>query len=329
VDETSLEEESKYAIVEESGLDIFGQTALQMKKQYECICPNCQRSLAAQRFAPHLEKCMGMGRNSSRIASKRIASSTGKNGAESDLEDYDNSADTDWNYSNDSKKAKKKREKPAPATNGLVKKVSRSAVRNGSESGPQTMTPNADIASYEALSPEDKKAYLAQICGVISGHTKKMCTRTLRCPQHSEDQRKQLRSSLLTGSATATSLAFGTGTGTAPAVASLATNAATPDAELGDEFDSGSDSLRDPGRDRLWGGSIDSRDSSPSDSSSTNTNMSSGKRKSDNKREPKSGGSSKKSKPSKKSQPQTQLLHNIQINSVSPTVSSAVGDYLV
>ena len=41
------------------------------KKQLECVCPNCQRNLAASRFAPHLEKCMGMGRNSSRIASRR------------------------------------------------------------------------------------------------------------------------------------------------------------------------------------------------------------------------------------------------------------------
>ena len=27
------------------------------------------------RFAPHLEKCMGMGRNSSRVASRRLANS--------------------------------------------------------------------------------------------------------------------------------------------------------------------------------------------------------------------------------------------------------------
>jgi len=51
------------------GLDVFGQVP--MKKQFDCVCPNCQRNLAASRFAPHLEKCMGMGRNSSRIASRR------------------------------------------------------------------------------------------------------------------------------------------------------------------------------------------------------------------------------------------------------------------
>jgi hypothetical protein len=45
--------------------------------KYECVCPNCGRSLAAIRFAPHLEKCMGMGRNSSRIATRRIANYNG------------------------------------------------------------------------------------------------------------------------------------------------------------------------------------------------------------------------------------------------------------
>lgn len=61
------------------GIDVFGQVIQTMvgvpalKKQPECICPNCQRNLAASRFAPHLEKCMGMGRNSSRIASRRLA----------------------------------------------------------------------------------------------------------------------------------------------------------------------------------------------------------------------------------------------------------------
>ena len=63
---------------------------------YQINCPNCERTLAASRFAPHqlkcklkkkkfsislalirfaphLEKCMGMGRNSSRVASRRLA----------------------------------------------------------------------------------------------------------------------------------------------------------------------------------------------------------------------------------------------------------------
>jgi hypothetical protein len=58
-------------IDETPGFDIFGQP-LAKKYTFECKCPRCHRLLAASRFAPHLEKCMGMGRNSSRIASKRL-----------------------------------------------------------------------------------------------------------------------------------------------------------------------------------------------------------------------------------------------------------------
>lgn len=57
-------------IVDQPGLDIFGQVFNQWKSK-ECVCPNCSRSIAASRFAPHLEKCLGMGRNSSRIANRR------------------------------------------------------------------------------------------------------------------------------------------------------------------------------------------------------------------------------------------------------------------
>ena len=51
----------KLAIVNEKGFDVFGFNTNQIKKQCECICPTCQRPISAQRFAPHLEKCMGMG----------------------------------------------------------------------------------------------------------------------------------------------------------------------------------------------------------------------------------------------------------------------------
>ena len=55
--------------MDKPGVDVLGQAPT--KKNFECVCPSCQRHLAASRFAPHLEKCMGMGRNSSRIASRR------------------------------------------------------------------------------------------------------------------------------------------------------------------------------------------------------------------------------------------------------------------
>ena len=56
-------------LVDVNGLDVFGPQPV--KKQVYCDCPNFSRTLAASSFAPHLEKCMGMGRNSSRTASRR------------------------------------------------------------------------------------------------------------------------------------------------------------------------------------------------------------------------------------------------------------------
>ncbi len=61
----------KQVIVEVRGLDIFGCSPQSLKKNIDCICPNCSRSLGALKFAPHLEKCMGMGRLSSRLAATK------------------------------------------------------------------------------------------------------------------------------------------------------------------------------------------------------------------------------------------------------------------
>jgi len=69
------------------------------KKPAECVCPNCQRNMAASRFAPHLEKCMGMGRNSSRLASRRIARDANREAAIiSDGEDGE-ADDGEWSAS--------------------------------------------------------------------------------------------------------------------------------------------------------------------------------------------------------------------------------------
>ena len=61
----------KRPVVDAKGVDIFGSTPLSIKKNIDCICPNCSRTLGAQKFAPHLEKCMGMGRNSTRLAASK------------------------------------------------------------------------------------------------------------------------------------------------------------------------------------------------------------------------------------------------------------------
>ncbi|KAF9961769.1 hypothetical protein BGZ72_002008 [Mortierella alpina] len=54
------------------GVDIFGQNPQPNNSQmYDCV--HCLRSFPAQRYAPHLEKCLGLsGRTSSRTASRRV-----------------------------------------------------------------------------------------------------------------------------------------------------------------------------------------------------------------------------------------------------------------
>ena len=65
---------SKTEISESFRGDIFADTTESTRnKALEVSCPECQRTITASRFAPHLEKCMGMGRISRRIASKRYA----------------------------------------------------------------------------------------------------------------------------------------------------------------------------------------------------------------------------------------------------------------
>ncbi|KAG5443450.1 Ataxin-7-like protein 3 [Clonorchis sinensis] len=54
-----------------------------------CRCVKCHSKVAATRFAPHLSNCMGLGRNSSRRANKRIAE-------QQRLEDFDDDADDDY-----------------------------------------------------------------------------------------------------------------------------------------------------------------------------------------------------------------------------------------
>ncbi|TTT95461.1 Ataxin-7-like protein 3 [Bagarius yarrelli] len=110
LDDTDQESMKDFEIVDQPGVDIFGQVYNQWKNK-ECVCPNCSRSIAASRFAPHLEKCLGMGRNSSRIANRRIASGNNTNKSESDQEDNDDVNDNDWSYGAEKKAKKRKADK--------------------------------------------------------------------------------------------------------------------------------------------------------------------------------------------------------------------------
>ena len=53
-------------------VDIFGNQ-VQPVALDQVSCPNCGRPMAAGRFAPHLEKCMGRGRHGSQTVAARGA----------------------------------------------------------------------------------------------------------------------------------------------------------------------------------------------------------------------------------------------------------------
>ncbi|KAK2565033.1 Ataxin-7-like protein 3 [Acropora cervicornis] len=185
-----------YEVVECEGLDIFGQVPL--KKQVECICPNCERNLAANRFAPHLEKL----------------ATTGKllDGEDDD----DNYFDDDWTWNSDRKPGKKNKK-----DRGNSPRRAKAPRRNGEAGTPRPGTPSSihsgelpaartglTAAAFEPLGNgkwshctnrilEEKKSLLSHTCGVISEHTARMCTRSHRCPQHTHEQRQSVRLLLL------------------------------------------------------------------------------------------------------------------------------------
>uniref|UniRef100_A0A3Q3ERG7 Ataxin-7-like protein 3 n=1 Tax=Labrus bergylta TaxID=56723 RepID=A0A3Q3ERG7_9LABR len=197
LDETDQESLKEFEIVDQPGVDIFGQVYNQWKNK-ECECPNCKRLIAASRFAPHLEKCLGMGRNSSRIANRRLASNNNMSKSESDQEDNDDLNDNDWSYGAEKKAKKRKSDK-----NQNSPRRSKSLKHKNGERRIQTSEYNYNTGiNYETLGPDEVRSFLTTQCGVISEHTKKMCTRSQRCPQHTDEQRRAVRVFLLGPSAT-------------------------------------------------------------------------------------------------------------------------------
>ncbi|XP_067229205.1 ataxin-7-like protein 3 isoform X2 [Chanodichthys erythropterus] len=177
LDDTDQESMKDFEIVDQPGVDIFGQVYNQWKNK-ECVCPNCSRSIAASRFAPHLEKCLGMGRNSSRIANRRIASSNNTSKSESDQEDNDDINDNDWSYGSE-KKAKKRKSEKNPNSPRRSKSIKHKNGELSSSVNPDMYKYNYSSGiSYETLGPEELRSILTTQCGVVSEHTKKMCTRS-------------------------------------------------------------------------------------------------------------------------------------------------------
>jgi len=164
---------------------ITGLPSLKTVPQIEC--PNCStRTLAASRFAPHLEKCMGMGRNSSRVASRRLANSNKDSYREGGHEEEDDD-DDEW-VEPGKKENRRKRDKNSPRRNKPLK-------FKGGDSQDGLITPPQ---SYDQLSLDERRQLLTTICGVSAGSSK-LCTRSIRCPAHTDFQRREVRLKWLGG----------------------------------------------------------------------------------------------------------------------------------
>mmetsp|Transcript_26452 Transcript_26452/g.37243 ORF Transcript_26452/g.37243 Transcript_26452/m.37243 type:complete len:268 (-) Transcript_26452:20-823(-) len=161
-------------IVCKPGHDIFGHTQSDMQNTNECFtCVNCSRIVVASRYAPHLEKCMGLGRSSSRIATKRLAVAA-KHPKNNEFDQFDSDPDDrDFDYSPQEKAAKKEKQK-------MPKKQKKQ-----------------HTGTVQVTSTSDMEELLSTTCGVISSTTKKMCTKTLNCPQHTDQMREEVRTTLL------------------------------------------------------------------------------------------------------------------------------------
>lgn len=193
-----FKKKGEFEIIREKGKDIFGNSS--MKKSLECICPHCSRSLAAARFAPHLEKCMGMGRNSSRIASRRIAKVGCKKDSDNESEDEENDKDGEWQATGEKKAKRARRDRSTASPKRTKKTKSNSVEKNGdipSVESSGSSDSRSSLSVIETMTMEERKNFLLNTCCVVSEHTKKLCTRTHRCPQHTDEQRQAIRAYLL------------------------------------------------------------------------------------------------------------------------------------
>jgi len=188
-------DDDEHAIIDKDGCDIFGQP--KEVKVEDIDCPECHRYVAATRFAPHLEKCMGMGRNSSRVARRRIANSN----VPADEDTLDEDELEAWTTSKPKRAKVKRTGSPKlpkkKLSKGGISKCSSSEQLSSSPPIMLTDTEGSDREVFEALSPQSKEMFLKSMCGVVSEYTKKLCTRSLRCPQHTDEQRATSRSLLL------------------------------------------------------------------------------------------------------------------------------------
>lgn len=183
-DEVSKEGES-FSIDElDIGVEVLGHKST--KSEY-CTCPVCNRSVGAVKFTTHLVKCCKKGRNSSRASSRN---------ANSKESIYCETKSDDENDSDMTITSSRKRK-----VNG-VKKPKKQKSRSGGAGGGNFVDNGVSSANtppfeYDGMTYDDKRILFAKFCGVISENTGKLCNRSMRCPQHSDEQRRNIRALVL------------------------------------------------------------------------------------------------------------------------------------
>ncbi|KAJ3394653.1 SAGA-associated factor [Lobulomyces angularis] len=76
-----------HCFVQKGGVDIFGNNSTQTQGE-RLECPNCSNLFPSVRYAPHMEKCMGLGRNASR--NKRSNNNSSPYSVDSEGDDQSN-----------------------------------------------------------------------------------------------------------------------------------------------------------------------------------------------------------------------------------------------
>ncbi|KAI8929505.1 hypothetical protein BC831DRAFT_291221 [Entophlyctis helioformis] len=102
------------------GQDVFGcNPSLTNGEKYDC--PQCQNQLPAARYAPHLEKCLGLGRMSSRVANRKITAAADRQSSPAATGSVYGEGDSDTDR--DTYTDKKKKRKTSPIRRSTVKKA--------------------------------------------------------------------------------------------------------------------------------------------------------------------------------------------------------------
>ncbi|KAF9433784.1 Ataxin-7-like protein 3, partial [Entomortierella beljakovae] len=143
-----------------AGQDIFGQNPQANNSQaYDCV--HCQRSFPAQRYAPHLEKCLGLsGRSSSRTASRRMG--TGERaGSGSPFTPMSYSDDREASDS-DKDLIEKKRKKNASSNNGFAGTNGASGANGGDYGVTGSVKSSSSSTKVKKLKQNDSSEYPAK-----------------------------------------------------------------------------------------------------------------------------------------------------------------------